>query len=140
MNAFAPSFGALGIGGVVAFIVGSVILMDTDIPGFSVPLAVILVISAVGAAIVLAIVWFAVTSKRTRVVTGREEMVGLTGTVLKDFKGRGAVFVRGERWFAHSDVPLEKGRDVRVTRIKGLVLYVEPLETTSGTEAKEQAS
>ncbi len=139
-EAFAPSFGALGIGGVIAFIVGSVILMDTDIPGFGIPVPVIVTISAIGALVVLAIIWFAVSSKRARIVSGREEMIGLTGTALKDFDGRGTVFVHGERWLAHSDVPIGKGRDVRVTGMKGLMLYVEPLETTSGTQAKEQAS
>lgn len=139
-EAFAPSFGALGIGGVVAFIVGSVILMDTDIPGFGIPLPVIIAISGIGALVVLAIIWFAVSSKRARIVSGREEMIGLTGTALKDFEGRGSVFVHGERWLAHSDTWIEKGRDVRVMGIKGLVLYVEPLKTASNTGAKEQAS
>ncbi|HEX6929602.1 MAG TPA: nodulation protein NfeD [Gammaproteobacteria bacterium] len=139
-EAFAPSFGALGIGGVIAFIVGSVILMDTDIPGFGIPVPVIAVISGAGALVVLAIVWFAVSSKRTRIVSGREEMIGLAGTALKDFEGRGAVFVHGERWFAYSRTPVTKGQEVRVTDIKGLVLHVTPLENTSPTHSKEQAS
>ncbi|HEX7048171.1 MAG TPA: nodulation protein NfeD, partial [Gammaproteobacteria bacterium] len=139
-EAFAPSFGALGIGGVIAFIVGSVILMDTDIPGFGIPLSVIVVISSIGALAVFAIIGFAVRAQRTRIVTGREEMIGLTGTALKDFEGRGSVFVHGERWFAHANVPIMKGQDVRVTDIKGLVLHVAPLESTSPTYSKEQAS
>ena len=139
-EAFVPSFGALGIGGVIAFIVGSVILMDTEVPGYGISTPVIATLGGAGGAIVLAIIWFAVRSKQTRIVSGREEMIGLTGTALNDFEGRGMVFVHGERWLAKSSVPISKGRDVRVTDIKGLTLTVEPLDTFSQTNAKEQAS
>lgn len=139
-EAFVPSFGALGIGGVIAFIVGSVILMDTEVPGYGISTPVITTLGGAGGVIVLAIIAFAVRSKRTRIVSGREEMIGLTGTALNDFDGRGMVFVHGERWMAKSDVPIGKGRDVRVTDIKGLTLYVEPLDSFSATSAKEQAS
>lgn len=139
-EAFVPSFGALGIGGVIAFIVGSVILMDTEVPGYGISTPVIATLGGVGGAVVLAIIWFAVRSKQTRIVSGREEMIGLTGTALNDFEGRGMVFVHGERWIAKSDRAVSKGQNVRVVDIKGLTLYVEPLETFSGTNAKEQAS
>lgn len=139
-EAFVPSFGALGIGGVIAFIVGSVILMDTEVPGYGISTPVIATLGGAGGAVVLAIIWFAVRSKQTRIVSGREEMIGLTGTALNDFERRGMVFVHGERWMAQSTAPVNKGRDVRVIDIKGLTLYVEPLDTISGTNAKEQAS
>jgi len=139
-EAFVPSFGALGIGGVIAFVVGSVILMDTDVPGFGISTPVIATVSGAGAAVVLAIIWFAVRSKQTRIVSGREEMIGLAGVALNDFEGRGMVFVHGERWIAQSAAPVAKGHSVRVTGMQGLILYVEPIDTTSATNAKEQAS
>lgn len=139
-EAFAPSFGALGLGGVAAFIIGSVILMDTDVPGFGIPTGVVATLGGAAALTVLATVWFAVRSKQTRVVSGREEMVGLTGTSLNDFEGRGFVFVHGERWMAKASQPVVKGQQVKVIGIKGLVLTVEPLDATSDTSAKEQAS
>ncbi|MBW3567277.1 MAG: nodulation protein NfeD [Proteobacteria bacterium] len=139
-EAFVPSFGALGIGGVIAFIVGSVILMDTDVPGYGISTPVIATLGGAGGLAVLGIIWFAVRSKRTRIVSGREEMIGLIGTALNDFEGTGMVFVHGERWLAKSDVPIAKGRDVRVTGLQGLVLSVEPIDSTSATSAKEQAS
>ena len=139
-EAFAPSFGALGIGGVIAFIVGSVILMDTDVPGYGISIPVITTLAGAGSIAILGVIWFAVRSKQTRIVSGREEMIGLVGTALDDFEGRGMVFVHGERWLAESDVPIAKGRDVRVTGLHGLVLSVEPIDSTSATSAKEQAS
>lgn len=139
-EAFVPSFGALGIGGVIAFIVGSVILMDTDVPGYGISLPVIATLAGAGGIAILGVVWFAVRSKQTRIVSGREEMIGLVGTALDDFEGRGMVFVHGERWLAESHVPIAKGRDVRVTGMQGLVLSVEPIDSTSATSAKEQAS
>lgn len=139
-EAFAPSFGALGLGGLAAFIIGSVILMDTDVPGFGIPLAVIGTVSGVAGVTILATIWFAVRSKQARIVSGREEMIGLTGTALNDFTGRGFVFVHGERWLASAAAPVAKGQQVKVLDIHGLVLTVEPLDRFSDTSAKEQAS
>ena len=139
-EAFAPSFGVLGLGGIAAFIIGSVILMDTDVPGFGIPTGIIATVSGAAGIALLATIWFAVRSKQTRIVSGREEMIGLTGTALNDFEGRGFVFVHGERWLAKAAGPVNKGQQVRVLDIKGLVLEVEPLDATSDTHAKEQAS
>ena len=139
-EAFVPSFGALGLGGVIAFIVGSVILMDTEVPGFGIPVHVIATLSAAGGLAMFAIGWFAVRSRQTRVVSGREEMIGLVGVALENFERRGSVFVHSERWTAMSASPVQKGQDVRVTSVNGLVLDVEPLATSSPTASKEQAS
>lgn len=139
-EAFVPSFGALGIGGVISFMVGSVILMDTDVPGFGIPLSLILLLGGMGGAVILVIIWFALRSRRVQIVSGREEMVGLTGTALKDFDRRGQVFVHGERWTALSDAPVLKGQEIRVTGMRGLTLHVEPLAAGNETRWKEKAS
>lgn len=125
-EAFVPSFGALGIGGVVSFVFGSVILMDTDVPGFAIPMPLIVTISTLGALMVLAILWFVMQSRRAPVVSGREEMVGNTGRAMEDFQGRGRIRIHSEIWNAWSDAPVRKDETVRVLRMEGLVLHVEP--------------
>jgi membrane-bound serine protease (ClpP class) len=125
---FVPSFGALGLGGIAAFVFGSLILIDTDIPGFERPTALITSISAVAGAGLLAIVWFAMRARRRPVVSGIEEMVGLPAVALSDFEEEGQVFVHGERWLAHTAVPVTEGQSLRITKIDGLSLEVEPHE------------
>ena len=125
-EAFAPSFGALGLGGIVAFVFGSVILMDTDVPGFSISRALIATVAAVGGMLLLALVLFLIRSRRRRVTSGAAGMLGETAEVLENFSTTGAVLVRGERWRAKASRPVAKGQVVRVTDFTGLVLKVEP--------------
>jgi membrane-bound serine protease (ClpP class) len=126
---FVPSFGVLGIGGIIAFVAGSVILMDTDIPGFGVPRTLIGSIGLLGGGVVMAIVWLAVRARRRPVVSGMEEMVGALAVAAADFDEHGQVLVHGEIWQAHSDVPVRKDQPLRVTAASGLTLSVEPAES-----------
>ena len=126
-EAFVPSFGALGLGGIAAFVFGSIILLDSDIPGFAISRSLIGGIAGVAAAALMALMYFMVRSLRRPVVSGAEEMLGSLARVLEDFQGSGNVFVHGERWHAHSSSPLQAGQSVRVTAINGLELEVEPL-------------
>lgn len=129
-EAFIPSFGALGIGGITAFIVGGVFLMDTEAPGFGVPLALIVGLAFASAALLLAIGSFAARSFRRPVVSGRELMAGAPGTVIgRTDDGQWWVMVHGERWRARSEAPLQPGGRVRVERLDGLTVDVSPLET-----------
>jgi membrane-bound serine protease (ClpP class) len=125
---FVPSFGALGIGGIIAFVVGSVILMDTDVPGFGVPLALIGSIALLGGSAVMAIVWFAVRARNRPIVSGREDMIGAEAVALDDFSGTGLVRVHGELWNAHAGAPVNQGQILRVRAMHGLTLEVEPDE------------
>jgi len=127
---FVPSFGALGIGGIIAFVAGSVILMDTDVPGFGIPLALIGSVALAGGTVVMGIVWFAVRAHRRPVVSGREEMIGARAVAAEDFAGEGQIKVHGERWAARCPVPVRRGQHLTVTGIDGLVLDVEPSEET----------
>lgn len=124
-EAFAPSFGALGLGGVVAFVIGSIILMDSDVPGFEISRLLIGSVAAVAGSLLLALMYFLVRSFRRPVVSGAEQMVGSTGEVLEDFIDEGPVFVHGERWRAHAQGQLRRGEQVRVTGMRGLELEVE---------------
>ncbi|MCG5515799.1 MULTISPECIES: nodulation protein NfeD [unclassified Ectothiorhodospira] len=133
-EAFLPSFGILGIGGVAAFVVGSIILVDGTNLHISIPLIG-------GTALVSAVFFIWVLSKLMKlrgrqVTTGREELIGARGEALKDFtKGSGRVWLHSESWLAQSQVPITKGDAVRVTGMNGLTLTVEPVsdqETSTG--------
>jgi membrane-bound serine protease (ClpP class) len=126
-EAFVPSFGALGIGGVVAFVIGSVILMDTDVPGYGVSLPLIASFALVSSALFAIVLVMALKARRRPVVSGREELIDATAEVIKDFDGQGLVHVHGENWSAHTEVPLQTGQKVRVIKLDGLTLWVEPI-------------
>jgi membrane-bound serine protease (ClpP class) len=127
-EAFVPSFGALGIGGAIAFVLGSVMLIDTDAPGYDIPWSIIGTVTAMSAFFVLVVVGMAVKARRRPVVTGREEMVGIVGEVLEDTQGEGFAFIRGETWRVRGPGALEKGQKVRVVGVRGLLLNVVRIE------------
>lgn len=125
-EAFVPAYGVLGTGGVISFVIGSVILMHTGVPGFGIALPVVVGIALAAAGVLVGVVWLALRSHRQRVVSGREEMVGARAEVVADFQGRGVVHLHGERWQADSRVALHHGQQVTVTGMRGLILDVEP--------------
>ncbi len=126
-EAFLPAFGALGVGGAIAFVVGSVMLVDTDVPGYGVPLPLILGVAAASALFLIGIGSVAFRGRKRPAVSGRETMVGSLGEVLADFEGEGWARVQGETWRVRSAAPLKAGRRVRVAAIDGLILQVEPV-------------
>jgi membrane-bound serine protease (ClpP class) len=121
---FLPTYGSLGVGGAIAFVVGSVMLIDTDIPGFGVPLPLILGIAAASAAFLIGIAALALRARRRPVVSGREMLIGANGEVLYDFQGEGWARVQGETWRVKSAAPLKAGERVSVAAVDGLVLQV----------------
>ncbi len=123
---FFPTYGSLGIGGLIAFVVGSLILFDSDVPGLSVARPVIGAIATAGGLTIAGIVYLAGRSQRRPVVTGTRGMIGASAEVVADFSGRGRVRYGGELWSAHSAVPLVAGQQARITRVEGLTLWVEP--------------
>jgi membrane-bound serine protease (ClpP class) len=125
-EAFLPSFGSLGIGGVIAFVAGAVLLIDSDVPGFGIPLWLIAGLAASSVAFVLLVGGLAARARTRPVVTGREELVGAGGEVLQVGEGEAWVRVHGETWRVRSRGPLAPGSRVRVTGVDGLVLEVTP--------------
>lgn len=125
---FMPSFGALGIGGVIAFIFGSIILFDTEGGNIAVSVPVIVAVSALSAGFFLIAVRSSVKAFKRQVVSGREQMIGSIGEALEDFEGSGRIFVHGESWQAESGTAIRKGEKAVVTAIEGLKLYVKPVE------------
>jgi membrane-bound serine protease (ClpP class) len=123
-EAFLPAYGSLGIGGVIAFIVGSVILVD--VPGFSVPYALIGGFAVASLAFLLFVAAVLLKSRRRPVVSGAEELIGASGEVLGDFDGEGWARVHSETWRVRSATRLRSGERVRVAKIDGLTLEVVP--------------
>ncbi|WP_274423166.1 NfeD family protein [Chelativorans sp. YIM 93263] len=136
-EAFAPSFGVLGLGGTVGLVLGATILFDTDVPGLQLSWQVIAAVGTLSLGITLVIIRLAWSSHRRRVVTGEEQLIGETGTA-QDWNGtRGYVFVHGERWNAISTEPLEPGDEIRVTGRNGLVLKVAAADTQNSDSRGE---
>jgi membrane-bound serine protease (ClpP class) len=127
-EAFLPAFGSLGVGGLVAFVLGSIMLIDepAELPGFDIPYALIGGVAAASAGFLVFVLGALAKSRKRAVVTGREQMIGAPGEALEDFQGEGWVHVRGEQWRAHSASPLRRGQPLRVTGMSGLVLEVKP--------------
>ena len=124
---FLPSFGAIGVGGIVAFVLGSLLLIeDTELPGFEIPYALIAGVTAASAGFLILVVGMLVRSRRRAVVSGREQMLGATGVALGDFDLEGWARVHGEQWKVRSSRPVRRGDKLRVTGMQGLVLTVEP--------------
>jgi membrane-bound serine protease (ClpP class) len=125
-EAFAPSFGILGIGGLVALVFGSIILIDTDAPGFGISPGLIAAVALFSLLLFMAVLGLVMRARRQPVVSGREEMIGAHATVMEAFTGEGLVRAHGELWQASSDEPLTKGQRVRVVGMDGLCLKVAP--------------
>jgi len=124
---FMPSFGVIGIGGVVAFVIGSVLLIDTDMPGFGIPWSVIVPVALASALFIFFVAGMALKSWKKPVVSGREQLIGSSGEVLMDFDGRdGWARVHGETWRIRCKQPLRQGQKVRVLSMDGLIFDVEP--------------
>jgi membrane-bound serine protease (ClpP class) len=127
-EAFVPAYGSLGTGGIVAFAIGAIMLVDSDVPGFAVPLWFVAAITLLSAAFVFLVARLAVRAHRRPVVTGSEELIGSVGVALEDVNNEGWARVHSEQWRVQSAVPLKRGQNVRVTDRHGLVLTVAPLE------------
>lgn len=126
-EAFMPSFGALGMGGVVAFVAGSVMLMEHPTLGFSISWPLIILMSAINAAFFMVIIGMTIRARRKRVVSGYEALIDAEGHAFEDFDKQGQVMVNGEIWRATTSSPLTKGQKIKVTKVDGLHLQVEKL-------------
>ena len=124
-EAFLPSFGVLGLGGIAAFVTGAVILIDTELPGFGIPLSLIVGTALVSAALIAAVTVLALKTRR-KALAPTGDPVGTIAEVVSAAEGASWVRLRGEIWRAESAVPLQASQKVRVVRRKGLVLEVVP--------------
>lgn len=125
-EAMMPSFGVIGIGGVVAFVIGSIFLLDTDFQPFRIALpliAAVTVMSVLFLGVVLGLIW---RGRRQPVVSGQEAIIGAEVSALEAFEGKGHVLMDGESWEARSEDHIERGQIAVVTALEGLVLQVRP--------------
>ena len=125
---FVPSFGALGIGGITSFVIGSVILFDADVSQYRVAIPIIIAVTVVSAMFILMALRMVFSAHKKPVVSGVEELQGSIGIVMNDFDHEGHIYVHSETWQARSRTPLKKGDRVKVKAIEGLVLMVEPVK------------
>jgi membrane-bound serine protease (ClpP class) len=123
---FVAGFGILGIGGAIAFAIGSFLLFDAQTLGSGVSIPLIIAFTLVSLAFFLLILRFLVRARHEKVVTGAEELVGASAEVIEATGKKFRVRCHGEIWQAESDSALEVGQHVRVERIEGLTLHVIP--------------
>jgi membrane-bound serine protease (ClpP class) len=121
---FIGSFGVLGVGGIVAFVVGGLMLFDPEDIGFGIPLPLLLGLALTSAVAIMVVGGLALRSRRRPVVSGRESLLGSPGTVLVSEGGETWAQIEGERWRVRADAALAPGDRVRVTGIDGLTLVV----------------
>jgi len=126
-EAFVPSYGALGIGGVAAFAFGALLLIDSNVPGFGIPMSLVAVVTLVSAGFVIGVAGMAAKARRRPVVSGTPHMIGSVGEVIAFDAGEGWATVEGERWQVRAPEPLRAGQRVRIDKVEGLTLEVSPI-------------
>ncbi|MFL6685233.1 NfeD family protein [Paraburkholderia graminis] len=152
-EAFLPTFGSLGFGGIVAFVIGALMLIDTDVPGYGIPLPMIAAVTVFSVLFVLGVSQLALRARRRPVVTGSEGLIGSVGVVLEGglvaasdaaadpgaahSNLAGWARINGERWQVSSAVPLAAGDAVRVTARQGLTLTVEPVAAAQALQQQQ---
>ena len=137
-EAYAPSFGALGIGGIAAFVFGSIMMFDSGIPGFGISLAFVIGLALVFALLIIWMLGYLVKLRRRGAVSGVESIVGGVATAMEDFSGEGMVWLEGESWHARSSVPISKNQQVVVRAMDGLILDIEPVVSAANPDAQLQ--
>jgi membrane-bound serine protease (ClpP class) len=125
-EAFQPSFGVLGLGGIVAFASGSIILIDTDVPGYGIDLGVIAGFTVTTSAFFIMALGLVFKARRHPIVSGQEQMIGAHCVALEDFEQRGRVLVHSEVWHALASKPMKKGDGASVQSRDGLILTIIP--------------
>ena len=127
-EAFLPAFGALGVGGLIAFVLGSIMLIDdeTELPGFDIPYALIGGLAVASAGFLVLLLGMFARQRRAAVVSGREFIIGARAEALEDFDREGWAQVQGERWKVRTGTAVRRGQRLRVTAMRGLVLDAVP--------------
>jgi membrane-bound serine protease (ClpP class) len=123
---FMPAYGSLGVGGLAAFVVGSIILFDNDAPGLQVAMPLIAGIAVAGGLVIVIIGWLGARARRLPPSTGVETMIGAGVEAVRDCEDRCVVRYGGELWNARTSSPLRAGQQARIVKVVDLTLWVEP--------------
>ncbi len=122
---FVTSFGVLGIGGIIAFVLGGIFLFDSSQTAYSLPLMTILPAALVFGGMMIGIGYLLLRTRKLRVQTGFEEMVGKTGKVrVLNSAKTGSVKLHGELWKFESQDDLSLNDEIQVIAVSGLTLKV----------------
>jgi membrane-bound serine protease (ClpP class) len=111
------SYGILSVGGIIAMVIGSIMLIDAPIPELRPSLKFIIPVAIGLSLIFLFLIFIAVRALANRVYTGKEGLVGEIGVAQTDLSPKGKVFVHGELWNAEADQEISKGEDVKVVEV-----------------------
>jgi membrane-bound serine protease (ClpP class) len=114
-----PSYGSLGVGGVIAFITGALMLINTDAGAMRIPWTLIAVLTTTTTAFVFVVVRLAVRARRAPIVSGLASLLGAEGEMLEDAADTGWARIRGETWRVGTAGPLVRGAKVRVVAVEG---------------------
>ena len=133
-EAFVPSFGALGLGGVLAFVTGALILVDTDLPDYGMPLGLVVAVAVLCAVLVAATAAVALRTRRRALRGGPLALAGSDAEILDAGGTEGWANVNGETWRVHSSAPLRRGQAVRVLARRGALLEVAPFDAADQEE------
>lgn len=125
-----PSFGVLTIGGAVSLLLGSLMLIDTEVPVLKISLGVIIPSVVITVLFALFAVGMGLRAQAKKVTTGVEGLIGEVGETLEELDPTGNIFINGEYWKAEADAKIEKGVQIRAIGKRGIVLIVEPTEST----------
>ncbi|MEJ2007873.1 MAG: nodulation protein NfeD [Acidobacteriota bacterium] len=128
LEASITSHGILGAGGIAAMLFGSMILINSPWPGARIHLSIALSVVLPLAVITIILMRFAWKATRSKSVTGEEGLVNAVGVARTDLDPGGKVLVHGELWDARAEQRIPAGSHVRVQKVDGLTLIVEPVE------------
>jgi membrane-bound serine protease (ClpP class) len=129
-ESFLPSFGTLGLGGIAAFVAGALILIDTDLPDYGIPIWLVATVAIASALLMALTVNVALRSRRRAVVSGIDNLIGTVAEMLDDTEREGWANAGGETWRVASAVPLRRGQQVRIVGRAGPILDVAPIDYT----------
>ncbi|MGQ9843499.1 MAG: NfeD family protein [Spirochaetota bacterium] len=122
------SYGLLTLAGIISFVIGSMILFDSPLPGGQIPLTSIITVLVVLLLFIFVVVRAVIKVHTQKAVTGIEGMIGQKGVATSDFDGKGTVEVHGELWTAISNEPVQKGDTVKIVKMEGMVLHVKKIQ------------
>jgi len=137
-EAFAPSFGALGLGGIAAFVFGAIMMFDSGIPGFGISVTFVVALAAIFALLLIWLLSYVLKLRRRGAVSGKGSIIGGVGVAMQSFSGEGKVWLEGEAWSAQSRHAVEKDQQVVVRALDGLTLKVEPIAGSNADDTQNK--